>query len=245
MMGLVIKQGAAKLLGCVLCLCLTTYWATPTVAEVTPCVASTISQAESTCTNAQADAFSLQLSAARDYPNISREHFSAYLEYLQAILDGYTPNDSILVNKISELQILNSQGPNIYFIHFRPTDVFETYDDDIYGPRQRIMYMGRNGGYGLGATTFLHDFMLDFVTEIITPESCGKPFCNRTGDRVVAMLGGGLESTKDSQYVDSGFRVTSFAKRYWSDGSVSNSNYHDVSHDEWDTLRFLCHLGEG
>ena len=188
------------------------FLATPGAAKVPGCDTSS-NLGLAACTDAQMRAFVVRQSALLD-TSTARSIVNAYIEYLDAILLGYTPNDETLQDALNnfftqEEDYLNQPSQpdkDWYFpiLSFMPSDVFETFNDDI--EESSILSMRTDGYWGAHAedsTWPMEDF-----TAAAKLEECDEAICNRVSDRVVAMLGGGFSATKDSQFTDPGFRIT-------------------------------------
>ena len=241
-------------------MCVITLWSAPTVwaapAEPTPGpgVSPCNPPAIGFCTEAQqlairlkeyvqgldTDVIARPADEATAATVITVELVTSYIAYLDAVISGHTPNDTTLPVKVSDFRLIESMlmrqpGFPFIIINFKPADVYtETFDDDIN--EREIKYMAKDGDTSTSGRMI--EKFLNAITTIIGLETCEQVVCNRKGDRVVAMLGGKghLSSTKDSQYVDTGFRVTRFARSFLSDGRIAPIHYENIDNFAYDSL---------
>jgi len=142
-----------------------------------------------------------------------------YVFYLDLILQGYTPNDQELQDAIAIFEraraawavdqvARETTGGEWYYgvVDFEPSDVFEDFDDDL---ETEFLYSVRTDGtWQVHAHGDDFEWPIEQFTAAVRLEDCEEPICNRSTDRIVAMLGGGFSASRDSLYVDGGFRVT-------------------------------------
>ena len=207
-----IKKSGARLqpislLVWMLGLCGAIFLASQATARVGVCDTSS-GESRFDCTDAQQTAYSIRESLQHD-TDTPIAVVNAYRNYLNGILLGYTPNDSTLQNLLNVWLATEAQHPgdDAYDeVEFRPSDVFETFDDDI--DEEDILSIRTDGSWQTHRSKFDDGWPLEDITAIVQLEDCEESVCNRVTDRVVAMLGGGFSATKESRYVESGFRVT-------------------------------------
>ena len=209
------RRSPARFLGCAFGLCCVIFLAAPAAAKVAGC--DPLGD-RTTCTEAQMTASLLKTAVLVDTA-VERSIVDEYVAYLDLILLGYTPNDQELQDAITLLNLavaeyqavqatLGQPADNWQYhqLDFKPSDVFEDFGDDLN--KEFFLSVRSDGTWHVQFYGDDFEWPIKQFTAAVRLEDCEEPVCNRSTDRIVAMLGGGFSASRDSQYVDSGFRVT-------------------------------------
>ena len=189
----------------------------PVMAKVPACDTQTLANSSyrpDSCTAAQWSAY---WNKTKEFPRnsdnrrvFSQEDVNTIISYYDLIIEGFTPNDEELQEVIIKVMTILDRVEECcswivteYLkVEFDANSVFpgggETDNDDIDG----VMFLGNTA-------TALNWAFVDKV--------CDMPICpsGRGADRIVRLLDGGAkEDSKDSYFVEDGFRVTGWTDNW-------------------------------
>ena len=185
--------------------------APPALAKIDGCDTSTETTL-SACTDAQQTAYRYKEEADNFQTTsygIGEDHINSYVQYLDLVIQGYTPNDEEYQSPEAVVESLIESFR--YSSH--PFSLVEFGQEDVF---PGFEFNEEEFNSDISDTKFMYDigswkkWPLDWARD--HGNACESRICNgtiRTTDRVVELLGGGSK-TKEDLYVENGYRTTGF-----------------------------------
>ena len=206
--------------------------AMPVMAKISACDTSTEATL-TTCTGAQQRAYDLKIYSQSisdffidDFDDANA--LNKYREFLDLIIEGYIPDDEEFQEPYLEVRELRDSGKNSYrnyfeMVMFFVDDVYPDFDSTLWDESDREEYLNEfrsdihdtwtKGDWPIAYNWALRQSYPCERDALCDPRERLREYSDnppvRITDRVVEMLGGGT-ATKDSLYIENGYRTTGF-----------------------------------